>query len=235
MMLRLNCILLKNMLIENEFLGFGGTNAHAIIEAYETPVVSPSVGTLFSPLTISAATEKSLRAVLSSYVDYLEDNPQVSLRDVAYTVQERRSTLAFRAAIVASSGAEAVEKIESLLNSEDAPELNTKHFAVGSPRILGVFTGQGAQWPRMGAKLVETSPFVAKRLEELDAALASLEKNLRPEWTLREQILADATTSRVAEAAISQPLCTAVQILLVDLLRVAGIKLDAVVGHSSGT
>ncbi|KGO47793.1 Acyl transferase/acyl hydrolase/lysophospholipase [Penicillium expansum] len=214
--------------------GFGGTNAHAIIEAYEKPVVSPSVGTLFSPLTISAATEKSLRAVLSSYVDYLEDNPQVSLRDVAYTVQERRSTLAFRAAIVASSGAEAVEKIESLLNSEDAPELNTKHFAVGSPRILGVFTGQGAQWPRMGAKLVETSPFVAKRLEELDAALASLEKNLRPEWTLREQILADATTSRVAEAAISQPLCTAVQILLVDLLRVAGIKLDAVVGHSSG-
>ncbi|EAW07624.1 putative equisetin synthetase [Aspergillus clavatus NRRL 1] len=214
--------------------GFGGTNAHAIIEAYEAPLVSPSVGTLFSPLTISAATDKSLRAALSSYADYLKANPQVSLRDVAYTIQERRSTLAFRAAIVASSMEEAAQKIETLLSSEDAPELSTKHFAVGSPRILGVFTGQGAQWPRMGAKLVESSPFVAKRLDELDAALASLAEDVRPEWTLREQILADASTSRVLEAAISQPLCTAVQILVVDLLREAGVKLDAVVGHSSG-
>ncbi|OQE25033.1 hypothetical protein PENFLA_c009G01366 [Penicillium flavigenum] len=214
--------------------GFGGTNAHAIIEAYEAPLIPPSVGTLFSPLPISAATEKSLRAVLSSYAEYFKNNPQVSLRDVAYTVQERRSTLAFRAAIVASSVAEAARNIDTLLSGEGAPELSTKHFAVRPPRILGVFTGQGAQWPRMGAKLVESSPFVAKQLEGLDAALASLAKSVRPEWTLREQLLADAPASRVVEAAISQPLCTAVQILLVDLLRAAGIKLDAVVGHSSG-
>lgn len=36
------------------------------------------------------------------------------------------------------------------------------------------------------------------------------------------------------EAALSQPLCTAVQVILVDLLQAAGIHFTAVVGHSSG-
>nr|A0A089FSA4.1 RecName: Full=Hybrid PKS-NRPS synthetase prlS; AltName: Full=Pyrrolocin biosynthesis protein S [fungal sp. NRRL 50135]AIP87510.1 pyrrolocin synthetase [fungal sp. NRRL 50135] len=214
--------------------GFGGTNAHAILEAYEPPSVSPSAGPLFSPLTISAATEKSLRALMSSYSEYLKANPKTSLRDFAYTLQERRSTLAFRAAIAASTSDEAAIKIDGLLDAEDARELSTKHFGIPSPRLLGVFTGQGAQWPRMGARLVEASPFVATRLDELDASLASLPESIRPEWTLKEQMLEDAATSRVAEAAVSQPLCTAVQILLVDLLSVAGVRFHAVVGHSSG-
>ncbi|KLU90395.1 hypothetical protein MAPG_10249 [Magnaporthiopsis poae ATCC 64411] len=38
----------------------------------------------------------------------------------------------------------------------------------------------------------------------------------------------------MGEAAISQPLCTALQIVLVDMLGFAGIKLYSVVGHSSG-
>ncbi|KZF23885.1 putative equisetin synthetase [Xylona heveae TC161] len=214
--------------------GFGGTNAHAIIEAYEPSTAAPSAGPTFTPLTISAASEKSLRALLSSYSDYVKANPQTSLRDFAYTVQERRSTLAYRAAIAASTREEALQKIEALLGSVDAPELTTKHFGMSSPRILGVFTGQGAQWPRMGAKLVEASPLVSKRLDELDTALVSLPDSDRPDWTLRGQLLAGTAKSRITEAALSQPLCTAVQILLVDLLQLAGIRLHAVVGHSSG-
>ncbi|CAO2648218.1 Nn.00g074850.m01.CDS01 [Neocucurbitaria sp. VM-36] len=214
--------------------GFGGTNAHAILEAYEPPVLKPDSDTLFSPLTISAATEKSLRNLLSAYAEYLQENPQVSLRDLAYTLQERRSTLPFRTAITASSTSVAAQKIGALLDNPDAPELSTKHFQVSHPRILGVFTGQGAQWPRMGASLLELSPFASKRLDELDASLAELPQDIRPAWSLKEQILADAGTSKVAEAAVSQPLCTAVQVLLVDLLSSSGIKFAAVVGHSSG-
>jgi acyl transferase domain-containing protein len=138
--------------------GFGGTNAHAVIESYRPPPITPSKGPLFTPLVISAATEKSLRALMSSYSEYLKMNPHVSLRDFAYTIQERRSTLAYR---------------------------------------------------------------------------ASLPYDVRPQWTLRQELLADAASSRITEAAISQPLCTAIQILLVELLQLTGIKLSAVVGHSS--
>lgn len=48
------------------------------------------------------------------------------------------------------------------------------------------------------------------------------------------ELLAPPTTSRISEAALSQPLCTAVQILLVDLLAFVGVQFDVVVGHSSG-
>lgn len=225
----------KNTLTNtNIHIGFGGTNAHAILEAYEHDSASSSQGVLFSPLTFSAATEKSLRALISAYLEYLQANPDVSLRDLAYTLQERRSTLAFRAAFNATSASDVAQKISALLESKDAAELSNKHFSIPKPRVLGVFTGQGAQWPRMAANLLESSPFVSKRLKELDSYLAGLPQDIRPSWTLEDQIMAEGDNSRVTEAAISQPLCTAIQILLVDLLNAAGVKLMAVVGHSSG-
>ena len=59
-------------------------------------------------------------------------------------------------------------------------------------------------------------------------------KTDRPQWTIIEELLAGSATSRIGEAALAQPLSTAVQIVLVNLLRSAGIKISAVVGHSSG-
>lgn len=100
-------------------------------------------------------------------------------------------------------------------------------------RILGVFTGQGAQWPTMGRELIK-SPFVRKIVEDLDAQLQRLPELERPAWTLVDQLTCDASESRVAEAAYAQPLTTTVQIILYELLRSAGVSFDAVIGHSSG-
>ena len=73
-----------------------------------------------------------------------------------------------------------------------------------------------------------------QRILDLENSLASLPAADRPEWSLTEQILAGKETSRLSEAAFSQPLCTAIQVALVDLLRTAGINFTTVVGHSSG-
>lgn len=43
-----------------------------------------------------------------------------------------------------------------------------------------------------------------------------------------------ADGDRIGEPELSQPLCTAIQIALVELLRSFGISPIAVVGHSSG-
>ena len=51
---------------------------------------------------------------------------------------------------------------------------------------------------------------------------------------LYDQCRARSETSRLGEPAIAQPLCTAVQIMIVDLLKQAGVKMHSVVGHSSG-
>ena len=207
---------------------------HVIVEAYPSMPPQESTDPLFSPLTISAASPKSLRSLLLSYSSYLKSMSQVSLHNIAYSLQKRQSTLPYRAAVTASTREDAIEKIDNLIANDKQSDLSTRYFNTPKPKILGIFTGQGAQWPRMGARLIELSPFIATRIAEFDQFLAELPRTARPVWTLREQLLADESTSRIAEAAISQPLCTAVQIVLVDLLRVAGVTLHAVIGHSSG-
>ncbi|KAL8761090.1 MAG: hypothetical protein Q9184_002759 [Pyrenodesmia sp. 2 TL-2023] len=75
----------------------------------------------------------------------------------------------------------------------------------------------------------------ASRINDLDMALQRLPNiSDRPVWTLRDELLKPVETSRIAEAALFQPLCTAVQIFLVDILRKAGTSFTAVIGHPSG-
>ncbi|KNA98553.1 hypothetical protein FOXG_02884 [Fusarium oxysporum f. sp. lycopersici 4287] len=52
--------------------------------------------------------------------------------------------------------------------------------------------------------------------------------------TLEECLLENQATSRVGEAEFSQPLCTAVQVALVQLLKVWGVHPSVTIGHSSG-
>ncbi len=178
--------------------------------------------------------------MLSWHFDYLKANHDVELADFAYTLQHRRSTLPYRKTIAAANVQTAIKSLQNIIDPpSDSKEDDGLGIRFGTPshplKVIGIFTGQGAQWPRMGAKLVECSLFAASRIAELDAALQNLPvASDRPPWALRDQLLAAKENSRIAEAALSQPLCTAVQIILVDILREAGISFTAVVGHSSG-
>ncbi|KAF1957271.1 hypothetical protein CC80DRAFT_592570 [Byssothecium circinans] len=217
--------------------GFGGTNAHAIIEYYpshEKESLVSNTPAVFSPITFSAASASALRQSMLDVQSYLVDHENTNIRDLAHTLHSRRSTLAYRKTLTCEKVEDIVADIEEFLDGERNDGLNTRYPDITTPSILGVFTGQGAQWPQMGAALIQKSPFVVARLAELDTALSSLPPTDRPDWNLREQLTAPKDRSRLSEAAIAQPLCTAVQVVLVDLANAAGIPLRAVVGHSSG-
>ncbi len=220
--------------------GFGGTNAHAILESYEKPrqlrvVTSTHSTPLFTPFVFSAVSETSLRANLSAYATYFGEHPEIDNRDLAYTLRERRSVFPYRISFPVTLLDDLKMKILARLEDKDT---NVGVRALGRSgvpsKILGVFTGQGAQYARMGADLIAKSSFAQRVIQGLEANLAQLPAQDRPSWSLRAEILADASVSRINEAALSQPLCTAVQIMLVDLLRSANVRFDAVVGHSSG-
>jgi hybrid polyketide synthase/nonribosomal peptide synthetase ACE1 len=223
--------------------GFGGANCHAILESYEptqhAQLAPTAPNVCFTPFTFSAGSESTLIATLRSYRDYLAELGQdVALRDIAWTLNSRRSTLQSRIALSAADSSGILAKIDEAIDSLEEPGSSREpaRWKSGSakPRILGVFTGQGAQWPRMSADLLENSPGAKGIIARLDQSLQSLPRQDRPIWTLREQILASAQTSLVGTASISQPVCAAIHIVLVDLLREAGINFSAVVGHSSG-
>lgn len=167
--------------------------------------------------------------------------------NLAYTLHTRRSRLQFSLAVSASTLHDLGSKLEDKLKmaaqrggggQEDEVAIKPLRLQDSSPdarrRILGIFTGQGAQWARMGAELLETSPAARRIIGQLDDRLTQLPGKHRPSWSLADELRKPASSSRVGQAAFSQPLCTALQILQVDMLRAAGVSFDAVVGHSSG-
>ncbi|KAI9708162.1 MAG: putative Hybrid PKS-NRPS biosynthetic cluster [Bogoriella megaspora] len=220
--------------------GFGGANAHAILEAYDdssretsSPPLNASSNLVYTPMNFSATSETALRSILRKYAAFLAENESTNLRDLSWTLNTRRSTLAVRTPVYGATAAELSANLLSRSEMEIGSLVPvTAKSSSNNPRLLGVFTGQGAQWARMGAGLLASSPEVVSILDRLEQSLAELPDG--PSWSIKAEILADASASRVGEAAISQPLCTAVQIVLVDLLRSAGIEFEAVVGHSSG-
>ena len=219
--------------------GFGGANAHAILESYGTAADTNATGTsvVVTPFTFSAASESTLLANLRVYREYLRNHIALDLQDLSWTLNSRRSAHPYRLALSATTADDLVLKLDDAV--ENLPDRMSKAAsragsALARIHILGVFTGQGAQWARMGADLIIHSPGAREIINTLDRSLLGLPPRDRPSWSLSDQLLANAQSSQVGTASISQPLCTAVQIMLVDLLAQAGIEFSAVVGHSSG-
>ncbi|PSN59528.1 PKSKA1 [Corynespora cassiicola Philippines] len=228
--------------------GFGGANAHVVLEnATSSPHVS-SYQTISSNffdddedededstgeetedkappklLVLSANDPNSLMSyakALSSH--FLNPMVSVDIDNLAYTLSERRSKLYHRAFAITRS-------TKTKLTPED---LVTGKQAASPPRIGFVFTGQGAQWSQMGAELVKNFPIAQQVIEELDGALKSLPEP--PQWTLLEELTSARTGEALRQPEFSQPLVTALQLALLEVLNYWGVRPEAVVGHSSG-
>ncbi|KAK9782755.1 putative Hybrid PKS-NRPS [Seiridium cardinale] len=222
--------------------GFGGTNAHAIIEGLSAHTSSPRSSTapareeFVGPLVFSANSEPSLYAMVSAFTEHVRRNPTLNLEDAAWTLQQRRSLFDKR---VSFSGANK-ERLMQFLNrfvtdsasSGSALADARIHRITQDPGILGIFTGQGAQWATMGRGLYHSSEEFRDCIRLCENTLAALPDP--PSWSLVAELLAADAQSKVSEAAVCQPLCTAIQLGMIALLCKAGIRLSAVVGHSSG-
>ena len=84
----------------------------------------------------------------------------------------------------------------------------------------------------MGSQLFELYPSFARSIKALDHVLQLLPDP--PSWSIQASLLAPALTSKIDEPELSQPLCTAIQIAMVNLLERWAITPVATVGHSSG-
>ncbi|KAK2007223.1 AMP-binding enzyme [Colletotrichum eremochloae] len=215
--------------------GFGGTNSHVILESYENSVSSNQSSDdtipLFVPVILSAKSTDSLYGGLADYGRWLDLHPDANIRDVAVTAS-RRSHFTYRAAITAADVPELSSKL-----SEAVRERRVVVPTRSAPRTIGIFTGQGAQSFGMMAEVLRASPWAQNRARQLESALLNMiPLKDRPPHSLVDQLLLGRSPdgSSVMEARLSQPLCTMIQILMVDVLRTAGISFSAVVGHSSG-
>ncbi|PBP22184.1 beta-ketoacyl synthase domain-containing protein-2 [Diplocarpon rosae] len=217
--------------------GFGGTNAHAVLE--RSPAAPrqllPGTNDTFATgnkastkrlYVLSANDKPSLEGRMHDLTVYLEQRPEVFqnslLPNLAYTLGQRRSHLAHKVAIPARGSAELIPA----LASNDIPSSRS----IAEPKIGFVFTGQGAQWHAMGRELLDAYPVFAATMERIDRYLTEL----GADFSLLDELSKGAESSKVSTAHISQPACTAIQLALTDLLKSWGIRPSAVTGHSSG-
>lgn len=132
--------------------GFGGSNAHVILETYDNnkliSVSSALPETLFTPFMFSATSERSLKAQLSAYLKFLDDNDKVNVRDLAYTLGQRRSTFPYRASFAAQSLGDLKIKINAKLKENAAIGIRALPLPkTKQAKILGIFTGQSISLP----------------------------------------------------------------------------------------
>ncbi|KAJ5380904.1 uncharacterized protein N7496_003332 [Penicillium cataractarum] len=200
--------------------GIGGTNAHVILESFSSMVhdqkeqatgeTGPHV------LVLSAKNGKSLQNAVEHMKEF---TAQVSfpVKDLAYTLGCRREHLGHRAFAIVDPD----RNISDFETARDTPS-----------SVTFVFTGQGAQWAGMGKELMSTSPSFLNSIRSLDQQLSSLKNP--PSWTLEEELARDHETSKIQQPEFAQPLSTAVQLAVVDLLQEWGVRPTSVIGHSSG-
>ncbi|KAL3458715.1 hypothetical protein BJX64DRAFT_301730 [Aspergillus heterothallicus] len=179
----------------------------------------------------SAKSEASLVSFWSNFTSYLKELPHslmmndAFLTDLSFTLGQRRTHFPHRIGLVAGSVEELIQQLSSLSESRIGKARQGQELVP-----VFIFTGQGAQYAAMAAELYDYEPFAAALLN----AECCLQE-FGAKWSLAEELCkSEGEGSRINEAEISQPACTAVQLGLVALLHSWGISPSIVGGHSSG-
>ncbi|MCW7540233.1 SDR family NAD(P)-dependent oxidoreductase [Aquabacterium sp. A7-Y] len=206
--------------------GFGGTNAHAIVE--EAPLPSAPDAGQAAParaelLVLSGHTPQALQAMAQSFDTFLAGSV-AEARDISFAAGARRTHQRFRIAVAGRSTAEWRERLQRAL--ADGAAASTSHV---EPRVGFVFSGQGPQWLGMGQELFREEPVFRAAIEACETHWRGL-----ADWSL--QALFDASDSRAEldNTELAQPALFALQWGLVALWKSWGIAPAAVVGHSIG-
>ncbi len=201
--------------------GIGGTNAHVVVE--EAAPVPPSEETGPQLLVLSARTPAALDRAALRLFDHLSKHPELSLADVAWTLQTGRRHFPERLVAVTSPG-------------EDGQPISRRARvpAGDPPSVSFVFPGQGGQHPDMGRELYRAAPAFRAVVDECCTIATPLLG-----FDLRDLLFAGeadgaAGAARIAQTAISQPAVFIVEYALARLWMSWGIRPARVLGHSLG-
>ncbi|MGA5507139.1 amino acid adenylation domain-containing protein [Streptomyces umbrinus] len=213
--------------------GFGGTNAHAVLEqAPPTPDPAPAPRAESSPhlLTLSARSADGLAAWTSRLADHLLDHPELDEGDVCLTAATARDEGPHRLAMVADGDLRERLAAASAAGDGRPTGVVTAGTVANRPRTVFVFPGQGALRPGLGSALYETAPVYRDTLDEASACVGAVHGRQLTSWCVDAEV--DARAQAATEVA--QPLLVAHGVALARQLMAWGVRPDALVGHSVG-
>lgn len=215
--------------------GFGGTNAHVLLE--EKPAIVDAepefADGAILPLMISARSMESLQALSRIYCDRLQGKDAAFFNRTACASAHQRERLPYILLVNASTLEEVLASLAYFAEHgalrDDLPAA-VEH--ISNPRqgkTAFVYSGNGSQWAGMGAELLANSLRFGEVIDEIDEAFSPLSG-----WSIRAYMTQSADAWALDKTEVAQPLLFAIQVGLTVLLREKGVEAEAVTGHSVG-
>jgi acyl transferase domain-containing protein/NADPH:quinone reductase-like Zn-dependent oxidoreductase/SAM-dependent methyltransferase/acyl carrier protein len=206
--------------------GFGGTNAHVVLEEHVASDTPPKVVRGNDVLLLSGASRAALTARAAQFADHLASRPTAEWPRICATAAHRRTAYAHRLALHADGPAAAAARLRDFAAGAEPSGAVSGRTAAGVGKVALVLSGNGSQWPGMGRALLADDPVFRKIIERIDRSLAC-----RGGPSVAS-IIADGVA--LDRTDLAQPALFAIQAGLIESLRAQGLLFDAVVGHSVG-
>ena len=233
--------------------GFGGINAHAILEEHPGSDASAADGHPVrwesEVVVLAAPSRAELIESARRLRDFVGASPDVDLKDLAYTVNVPLGEGPFRLAVVAATAAELRQKLERAVERLSDPrcvkikEVDGLYFFAEplkpGRKMAFLFPGEGSQYVNMLADLCIRFPEVRTCFDLIDRVFAGHARNYvpsdyifpRPAFSDRERAEAEKRLWEMEGAF--EAVLTASWALLTLLTRLE-VRPDALLGHSTG-
>ncbi|MER5837119.1 beta-ketoacyl synthase N-terminal-like domain-containing protein, partial [Streptomyces sp. NPDC002130] len=200
-------------------LGFGGTNAHVLLEAAPASTARPQPAHPL-PVPISARSRTALHEVATRLRDELRARPDLGVADVHTTLALGRTHHAHRTVVHGRTAAELADGLDRFLRQPDEEQ------RVGAGPIAFAFSGQGQATAGMARELYRQYPVVREVLDECEETYRQAAHG-----SLLDMLL---TPPSDGAGAVTQAAQFALQMALVRLWRQFGVEPECVLGHSLG-
>ena len=233
--------------------GFGGTNAHAVLEEYRENFGEQAVGSnnwSFELFTIGAIDKDSLIVEINCLLKALEDGAEPVLKDLCYSYAVKFSKNRNHFKICFTDITDNLENLKKSLTlalavlenktSEPLPRhlsLN-ENFTPNTGKIAFIFPGQGSQYPNMAR---ESALYINELRDALEFADEHFESHFPK--LLSQYIYPPGSFSEIEKKShdealratqIAQPAIGVISIGYLQFARRLGLKPDMVCGHSYG-
>ncbi|ACB94496.1 hybrid non-ribosomal peptide synthetase/type I polyketide synthase [Beijerinckia indica] len=209
--------------------GVGGTNVHVILEEAPLPVQSPATVTNgVYTLPLSARSSLALEQMKLRLADHLESAPDLSLDDVAYTLQVGRRRFDHRTALVCHDLSDAIVK----LRAKGGTLKET--LAVPNPSLAFMFPGQGTQYAGMGQALYDSQPGFREIIDQGADFLAPLLGADLRDVLYGSRPADEEDPHPIRSTLFAQPALFLVQYATAHLFTGYGFQPNVMIGHSIG-